>query len=101
MSSEALKPCPFCGGSASLHTQQGARWIRCQTCGAETADAVQNEGVAAFAWNRRTPSPSVLALVEACKSLVPTLRSGDWGNQDETADEIEEAISAVEKEIQP
>ena len=43
--------------------------------------------------------PRVRALVEACKGLVPTLRSGDWGNQDETADEIDKALAAVEREI--
>ena len=49
--------------------------------------------------NRRAPSPSVALLVEACRDLIPTLRSGDWGNQDETADRLDEALAAVEKEI--
>ena len=50
-------------------------------------------------WNRRAPSPAVARLVEACRDLIPTLRSGDWGNQDETADRLDEALAAVEKEI--
>lgn len=101
MTSE-LKACPFCGGSASLHTQQGARWIRCQTCGAETADAAQDESVAAFSWNRRAPSHparsvAVARLVEACN----TLRSWPQAHREWpiARDDFNDALAAVEKEI--
>ena len=106
MSSE-LKACPFCGAdngwqaSGRVDGKRGS-WV-CHVCDARgpTADRPMMGSDAAImaAWNRRTPSPAVRALVEACKGLVPTLRSGDWGNQDETADEIDKALAAVEREI--
>ena len=44
-----LKPCPFCGGDATLYTRF---WIVCMTCGAQTTifDSAQ---AAVEAWNRR------------------------------------------------
>lgn len=99
--SDELKACPFCGGDAAkgkvLKHEFGphARWaVRCGSLDC----ASTNGWVLPADWNRRTPSPAVRALVEACKGLVPTLRSGDWGNQDETADEIDKALAAVERE---
>lgn len=91
---ERLRECPFCGCVPTLDRFNA----RCPGCDAEINAATR--GLAAEMWNRRTPSPAVRALVEACKGLVPTLRSGDWGNQDETADEIDKALAAVEKEIE-
>ena len=52
-----------------------------------------------YAASRRAPSPAVARLVEACKGLLPTLDSGDWGNQEETANGLREALAAVEKEM--
>lgn len=105
--SSELKACPFCGAddgyqaATRIDHNRGA-WL-CHVCNARgpTADrpTMGSDAKPMEAWNRRTPSPAVRALVEACKGLVPTLRSGDWGNQDETADEIDKAIGAVEREI--
>jgi hypothetical protein len=101
--SSELKACEHCRGVAKYETDlRNARvmfYVRCDACGVGTM-GYKTGPEAAAAWNRRTPSPAVLALVEACQGLVPTLRSGDWGNQDETADEIDKALAAVEKEIQ-
>lgn len=88
----SLKECPFCGGPATDDEETGLAFCKSMECNVDTNCTPEF-------WNRRASSPAVKALVEACKGLVPTLRSGDWGNQDETAREIEEAIAAVEREI--
>lgn len=96
MSSE-LKLCKTCGLPAEVKPPGIQRGVRCSDSSGECPDS--RHFVQVDEWNRRTPSPAVRALVEACKGLVPTLRSGDWGNQDETADEIDKALAAVEREI--
>ena len=63
--SSELKACPFCGGAA----RQGSRYVHCQRCHAETASIPLSSDAVAANWNRRSPSPAVLALVEALKSL--------------------------------
>lgn len=32
-----LKPCPFCGGKASLYKENGEVWIECENCHCGTA----------------------------------------------------------------
>lgn len=55
-----LKPCPFCGGKASLVYLEPVSWVVCQKCGAVSAMARDSYEVgdskekAAEAWNRRT-----------------------------------------------
>jgi Lar family restriction alleviation protein len=57
-----LKPCPFCGGKATLRSDFGYKegcqtaWVRC-TCGADgpisDSCAGETETEAIAAWNRR------------------------------------------------
>lgn len=70
-----LKPCPFCGGEAKLHSsfeihpiidqngayvdadinEDGMSWVYCTHCHASTAEVdVENEKEAIDDWNRRT-----------------------------------------------
>ena len=91
-----LKPCPlpWCASPAKRDRWEG-EYVCCSSEACPLSRAIYREET----WNRRAPSPSVALLVEACRDLIPTLRSGDWGNQDETADRLDEALAAVEKEI--
>ena len=53
--SKELRPCPFCGGEASVacgSIMGPARWVECEDCGAEGSTQFSNES-AAEAWNRR------------------------------------------------
>lgn len=46
-----LKPCPFCGGAAHV-VGFSAKWVFCNSCGAE-AQCFDTEEEAIEAWNRR------------------------------------------------
>ena len=50
-----LKPCPFCGGRASIVLKGGSFFVYCNRCpGAVVTDYVhQSEEEAIEAWNRR------------------------------------------------
>lgn len=49
-----LKPCPFCGYSASMrHGARFSHWVQCDKCGAGHPFAFDTEADAAAAWNRR------------------------------------------------
>ena len=80
--SEQLKPCPFCGGEASHNGGGGSSYGRfwwivgCKTCDIWVSDPEiwdkKNPGMldpaypakwCIAAWNRRTPSPEVAALI--------------------------------------
>ena len=37
MSDIELKPCPFCGGEAVVHTDYDTEWIECTQCHCSTA----------------------------------------------------------------
>ena len=66
MSSEELKPCPFCGGvRIKAHHIRDGRSLGCMDCGAavhkfngptDITDALMAK------WNRRAPSPEVATL---------------------------------------
>ena len=50
-----LKPCPFCGGEASIakgHDGELLPWVMCRECGAETY-CFDSVAEAIEAWNRR------------------------------------------------
>jgi len=103
--SSELKACEHCRGVAKYETDlRNARvmfYVRCDACGVGTM-GYKTGPEAAAAWNRRSPSPAVLALVEACKT---TLRA--WmpcGDQCECSSceqraAIDDALAAVEREI--
>ncbi len=67
--SEAMKPCPFCGGEAEAIPYDGQymrAFIVCKTCGASVAGSGFKRTAVEDAqanWNRRAPSPEVLNVV--------------------------------------
>ena len=96
MTSE-LKACKTCGLPAEVKPPGIQRGVRCSD---ETGYCPDSQRfIPVDDWNRRAPSAAVARLVEACKGLLPTLDSGDWGNQEETANGLREALAAVEKEM--
>ena len=64
MSSEGLKPCPYCGGQ-TLYSKHDPTvltefeyWVECLTCGARGPDR-DHHGSAEDAWNKRVlPVPT-------------------------------------------
>lgn len=59
-----LKPCPFCGGEASLHNKGVYYWVECKKCGAQ-AKRYPVTRAAIEVWNRRhEPSNNPLTLDE-------------------------------------
>lgn len=55
---QALKPCPFCGGSANnplLNDEWGIYALNCSQCNGGTSADTAAEAVAA--WNTRAASP--------------------------------------------
>lgn len=77
--SKSLKPCPFCGNSASISTpfvHAKCAWVKCNTCGAKTKkikiyDMYDNEHITSLdrckvkaitAWNTRVAEPEARAL---------------------------------------
>ena len=68
MSNIELKPCPFCGGEATIRTRirnctppYQIAWVECEKCGAtgstfsDTDDNGSHIFSAIEAWNRRIP----------------------------------------------
>ena len=54
---DALKPCPFCGGLAKASSASGAEsvsQVQCNRCGAAT-NCFMYRSEAIAAWNRRAP----------------------------------------------
>lgn len=53
---EKLKPCPFCGGTATMHhdAKEGWSYVQCERdgCNARTVGCL-NDGEATRFWNRR------------------------------------------------
>ena len=67
----ALKPCPFCGGTADYDNSDNGpyEWVSCSECGARGPAMNYNEhglGAAEKMWNRRPlESAAVHAVAEA------------------------------------
>ena len=52
MKTPDLKPCPFCGGEASMRYVCGEYFVLCKSCSG-SGTIVNAEKKAAEAWNRR------------------------------------------------
>ena len=55
---QGLKPCPFCGGKASLNDNSSCSYVHCEKCGAtgesfNMSKKYRSDEKAAEAWNRR------------------------------------------------
>lgn len=75
--SEALLPCPFCGGSAHIERvgdRSKSTIYQCDDCccSLETGEEWDH----GRAWNRRAPSPQPQAAVDAAARLERILRLG-------------------------
>lgn len=78
MSDIELKPCPFCGGEAVVHVNDGVRVI-CRECGASSKGLVDGyskgrpngsaiKGVVK-AWNTRKPMERIVGQLEERKQI--------------------------------
>ena len=62
---DKLKPCPFCGGEASICKKYGSIFVRCNKCFASSGPFYSNlmyrvEDKAADLWNRRANCPECI-----------------------------------------
>ena len=103
MSSE-LKACPFCGCKPSTTTY----YIECDCAMEPRIDWFHVSRESAIAnWNRRTPSPAVMALVEAVRGIRRcNSAEAHWlldealaGVEHEIGDHLRDASKKVEREI--
>ena len=101
MSSE-WKACEHCRGVAKYETDlRNARvmfYVRCDACGVGTM-GYKTGPEAAAAWNRRTPSPAVLALVEALRGAMFIKSFSSPYALFKDYPEVVDALAAVEREI--
>ena len=56
---QGLKPCPFCGGKASLNDNSSCSYVCCEKCGAtgesfNMSKKYSSDEKATEAWNRRS-----------------------------------------------
>jgi hypothetical protein len=90
-----LKPCPFCGGPASIRRVPGAPLyssVGCAACGCHVRHV--GEEAAAAAWSRRVPAPPI----EELRGKIPVVL---YFPTREDADEfIQIARSAFTKEVE-
>ena len=100
-----LKPCPFCGLTATeMQTPDAKRWwVECDGCGVSTP--TDNFGDPVRCWNTRStsPSPAVEALVEALNDMVNMVQyavdagmNGSISATCPTMNKAREALSAYE-----
>ena len=59
-----LKPCPFCGGKASLNDNSSCSYVHCEKCGAtgesfNMSKKYSSDEKAAEAWNRRVDNGKI------------------------------------------
>lgn len=79
-----LKPCPFCGGAASMRDGMGEFWVRCDDCGSSGAMRSRQDR-AERDWNDRSTAlasgsgdhAELARLAERCTSGDPWYKDGD------------------------
>ena len=100
-----LKPCPFCGGGNMRIDIGLAEFVdgevTCLDCGGNVGNH-PNRAEAVAAWNRRTPDPAVLTLVEAARGLMSALHTTRGTGRitqsvENTLDRIDAALAAFDK----
>lgn len=101
---DALAPCPFCGGSPDLIDQQGIAWVTCAQCAADgpTAD---DGTLATERWNRRaqpapaaSPAPAYLPPLIAAQITHlrnTAYRDGKDGEPSGLLDRVQERLGAI------
>ncbi len=57
MSETKLKPCPFCGGKATVDDDGQYQWVECESCGARAGIGRDDVGPDEAAWNKRFVCP--------------------------------------------
>ncbi len=84
MTAPELLPCPFCGDNrASTYHVRDGRVSMCPACGAKSGsqfngplDLPSADDRAIAAWNRRTPSPEVAALIAEARREAEEMTDG-------------------------
>jgi hypothetical protein len=61
MSDQELKPCPFCGGRASVINAMWEYWVICRNCRC-TTEGPPAKGTAIYSWNTRADSEEIATL---------------------------------------
>lgn len=71
MNDTKLKPCPFCGGAATLRKSEETKLyhIACFECGCRQDSSYKAESVI-IAWNTRKPMDNIVAGLEIAKEKV-------------------------------
>lgn len=102
MSSDELKPCPFCGGAASYRLYYGGRYrVHCNECGCHLEGLFDTESEAGAAWNNRhkkAPSINVLLAQFGYHYAATTSVFKMRALVDEYAGRIREAVKHEEDE---
>lgn len=91
MSSDELKPCPFCGGAASYRLYYGGRYrVHCNECGCHLEGLFDTEAEAGAAWNNRPKR----VMEELVIRIIPRV------DFDKTADEFEKAAEKLREAVE-
>jgi Lar family restriction alleviation protein len=81
MSSEELKPCPFCGGEAEMRLYDCEYFAQCIECFNSTAADHQTKEAAASAWNRRAQLAAIQGgMGEAVEVVAVRFSSDGFGS---------------------
>ena len=96
---DALKPCPFCDGGATVSADMtDFPQIACDACGASGPGTKGEKGIQAAtdAWNRRAqPSPREVALEKALRGLLVVVETVGLTGHPSVDAKIERRIDAA------
>lgn len=99
---DALKPCPFCGGSASLVEAVGEVWARCDVCHSANALSTNSREKASDAWNTRAalaaPQPAAPAWPHEADPLTQAIQRLNATPYNLTKDECITALRILRDE---